>query len=183
MTPQQIVGLGVRLFAIWLGLTAISDFVHALPVVFNPPPGYGEHSTAAALLVTGAVAFLFSTTAALLWLFPMTVAHALVPKTYFDNKLHASTLEVARVGCCLLGLWLLLETGPHLVSFIVRSFLVAGSGPYIETLPLQTKLGLAVTVTQVALALLFVFRSGAIARMVTATSATSATRVEPQDEA
>jgi hypothetical protein len=101
-----------------------------------------------------------------LWFFPMTVAHALVPKTAYGNTIHLRTREAAQVGCGLLGLWLLAQTAPWLVSILVRAILFAGDEHYLGILSARTKLELAVSGAQVVLALLLVFRSGAAARII-----------------
>ena len=66
--------------------------------------------------------------AALLWLFPMWIAHRLIPRTRFENKLmNIQPREVARVGCCLIGLWLLSNYLGTLIWFLFKGALTPGT--------------------------------------------------------
>src|SRR5690242_12145211 len=85
MTPQQIVGAAVRLFAIWLVMVAIQ----AAGTSAQP----GTQSTIAPYVFSA----LFLVVAIFLWLFPLVVAHRLVPRTKFDNELHVPRLR--SLGC------------------------------------------------------------------------------------
>ncbi len=97
MTPQQIVGLAVRLFAIWLVLTAVGavDFGRVL----DSQPGAEPTATPYVF------AALYAIVAVLLWFFPMLVAHKLVPRTSFTDNLRLSTREAAVVACIIFGLF------------------------------------------------------------------------------
>ncbi len=90
MTPQQVVGLGVRLFAIWLALVG-------LPYVIYVPFALARQHVDAGTMWSYLTGTTFFIVAILLWIFPMVVAHRLLPKTTFDNALTASTSEVAKV--------------------------------------------------------------------------------------
>ena len=92
MTPQQVVGLGVRLFAVWLALAG-------LPYVIYIPFALARQNVDAGTIWSYSIGATFFMGAILLWIFPMVVAHRLIPKTTFDNVLTASTSEVAKVGC------------------------------------------------------------------------------------
>jgi len=98
MTPQQIVGLSVRLFSIWLFIYAfqINGYINAL----NQQPGAEPISIQ--YLIVGFVAVV----AILLWFFPMLVAHKLIPKTQYQNTLNVPTQEAVHVACVILALWL-----------------------------------------------------------------------------
>lgn len=68
MTPQQIVGLGIRLLAIWLAITSFQYLV-VIPEALESANLSGKSVQAyfiAGLYVGGAL---------LLWLFPMWIAH------------------------------------------------------------------------------------------------------------
>lgn len=169
MTPQQIVGLGVRLFAIWLGLVG-------LQYVWTIPAALARQPIESGLSLPYFIGLAYFVVAALLWLFPLVVAHRLIPKTRFDNVLQATPLDAARVGCCLLGLWLLLTSGPALVSYLFRVFLISGSGPFFSALNVDQKLDLAFYFIQVVIAAILVFRANAIASRIMRPSATAANR-------
>src|SRR6266852_5010506 len=149
MTPQQIVGLGVRLFAIWLVLVG-------LPYVWAIPAALARQHIDGGMSLSQFIGLGYFVAAALLWFFPMVVAHRLIPRTSFDNVLRVAPLEAASVGCSLLGLWLLLTSGPALVSYLFRAFLVSGSGPLFSSLNVDQKLDLAFYVVQVIISFILV---------------------------
>ena len=156
MTPQQTVGLGVRLFAVWLATTG-------LPYVLSIPLALGEMRVERGTALAYAIGAGYVLAALLLWFFPMTVAHRLVPRTRFEDKLASSAPELARVGLCLLGLWLLMKYAPALVSFFFRAFLVAGEASLFGSLDAGQKLDLALLVAETLVALLLVFRAERLA--------------------
>jgi hypothetical protein len=159
MTPQQVVGLGVRLFAIWLALIGLPYVVY---IPFTLARQHLDFGTTTSYLI-GAGFFIV---AILLWIFPMVVAHLLIPRTTFDNVLTVSTSEAAKVGCCLLGLWLLIKSGPALVSFLFRGFLVAGEGALFSSLNVDQKLDLAILVVETAIAIFLVTRADTVATLL-----------------
>jgi hypothetical protein len=118
MTAQQIVGLAVRLFAIWLLLSAVQaiDFGVSLNRTAGAEPTWAPFAFASAFVVF----------AILLWLFPMTVAHRLIPRTKFENVLHIPGQEVVVVACIVFALWIFcVRVLPGLGYFIsLVSFLI-----------------------------------------------------------
>ncbi len=98
MTPQQIVGLCVRLFAVWLVVSGLQmiGYGFALEAQPNQEPTLVPFGIAAVLFIV----------ALALWFFPMVVAHKLIPRTHFENVLRVSAPESAVVACVVLGLWL-----------------------------------------------------------------------------
>src|SRR5258706_11174249 len=123
MTPQQVVGLGVRLFAVWLGLFGLST-VRAV-VAARSTNGFDSSVS----IVAFALVIFYWLAALLMWFFPMAIAHRLVPKTRFENALGAKPLELARVGASLLGLWLVCSAVPGLASVTLRAVALLGYGP------------------------------------------------------
>ena len=169
MTPQQIVGLGVRLFAIWLVLVG-------LPYAWAIPASLARQHIDGGISLSQFIGLGYFVAAALLWFFPMVVAHRLIPRTSFDNVLRIASPEAARVGCCLLGLWLLLSSGPALVSYLFRAFLVSGSGSIFSSLNVDQKLDLAFYVVQVVISLFLIVRASAIASRIMRSSPAEASR-------
>jgi hypothetical protein len=126
MTPQQIVGLGVRLFAIWLVVIAIQML------------GYGvaldAQQSQEKTVVPYAITVVFLVAAVGLWLFPMAVAHKLIPRTHFDNTLRVPPPESAVVACIVLGLWLFAAHAlPSLAQYLsIAVFLFRNHQPLSE---------------------------------------------------
>jgi hypothetical protein len=158
MTPQQIIGVGIRLFAIWLGLQTLQWFA-AMPSALSRA---GFDSSGPAYMI--AIGYLAAALA--LWHFPMVLAHKIVPRTRYSEHLSPQLLDLARVGCALLGLWLLIRTLPAMVGFLFRAYLASGSGSIFGTLALEAKLDLAYQAVEFAIALFLVLRSESAARFI-----------------
>jgi hypothetical protein len=159
VTPQQILGLAIRLFAIWLALASVTYLgsIQAALVSNNVNGG-----AAAAY----AVATTYGMAALVLWFFPMWIAQALLPRTRHTNTLTGEGHELARVGCALMGLWLFAKTLPTFVWFVFRSAVFVGTMSSFSTLAAEDKIQLAVAVVELAFAVLLVARSGRFADLV-----------------
>lgn len=155
MTPQQLVGIGVRLFALWLGLLSIGYFFSAVLAASRADAGSVVGIMGAGCLLIGLV----------LWFMPMLVAHKLLPRTQHDNRLSFRAHELARAGCSLLGLWLLAKALPSLVWFLLRALLVAESGSAFSALTQDAKLDVGVALFEAVFAIVLVLKSAAFARL------------------
>lgn len=111
MTPQQMVGLAVRLFAIWLFFFAIESFL-GLKLMQEQNPGDNP-------VLTYLVPILQFATAAALWLFPMFVAHTLLPRTHDNNVLSLPARQLVAACSAILGLYLLTMCLPPLLTYAV----------------------------------------------------------------
>jgi hypothetical protein len=171
MSPQQIVGMSVRLFAIWLALTGL-PYVWAIPAALERQHVDGR-------LVPEFIGLVLLLVALLLWLFPMVVAHKLVPRTTFNNVLRAPALDAARVGCFVVGLWYFLKSAPALVSFLFRAFLVSGSGSLFGSMDLEQKLDFWFYVIEIAISLFLIARNELIASWVMGSRSASSSREAP----
>ncbi|MGH9645096.1 MAG: hypothetical protein ACRD3Q_22050 [Terriglobales bacterium] len=115
MTPQQIVALTLRLFAIWVGLQALSW----VPSLFDI--GASSHQSSFVyvtfLLAANAVAVL------VLWFFPRTIAGKLLSSQDTPSQLTSTTEIWLAMGCTLIGLWKLTTTVPKLAVdlFLLKS--------------------------------------------------------------
>ena len=98
MSSQQIVGLAARLLAIWLAFSALQMIGNGM--AFNNQQGL---EPTAAFFVWAGIMFLL---AALLWLFPMVVAHKFIPRTKFEDTLRIPASQATTIACVILGLWL-----------------------------------------------------------------------------
>jgi len=100
MTPQQIVGLAVRLFSIWLFIFAFQ--IHGYISAISSQPG--AEQIPVQYPIVGFVIVL----SLLLWFFPMFVAHKIIPKTRHENILSIPAQEAVHVACVIFALWLFL---------------------------------------------------------------------------
>lgn len=162
MTAQQFVGLAIRLFAVWLVLTSIAYFTSIPAALASVPTG---SETTASVAMTIGVSYVAA--ALLLWFFPMFVAHKLLPRTQHNDHLAFPARELARVGCCLLGLWLFAKAVPSMVWLLLRSMImVEGSSSSFAALSSDSKLELAVAAFECVFAMLIVFRAGSFAKLI-----------------
>lgn len=159
MTPQQLVGIGARLFAVWLALASLSYFA-AIPAALEGMPGVRS------VAVIGVMAVAYSVGAVFLWFFPMAAAHKLLPHTKFENRLSLNTHELARVGASLMGLWLLATALPSLALVAFRSALFMEEGSSFSSMAPDAKLDVAAAVFQVVLAVFLIARLNAFATLV-----------------
>jgi hypothetical protein len=156
MTPQQIVGLAARLFAIWLVITAIQAFGMATAM--------GEQPGATSTAVPYGFAALFLAAAIFLWLFPMAVAHKLVPRTRFENTLRLPAHEVLVVACVVLGLWVIVARAVPAVAYYVSvaAFWLKNGQP-IGTLQQSQHIGFLIGLIHLAIGLFLVLRARQVA--------------------
>ena len=124
MTPQQLVGLAARLFAVWLAITSFQ----AIGIGQAIKSQGGAQDTAwvpylfAALYLVGAL---------LLWFFPMFIAHKLVPRTKLENTLRLPSEQVVVVACVALGLLVIVHRAlPSISAYLsLAAFWVANGQP------------------------------------------------------
>jgi hypothetical protein len=114
MTNAQIVGLGVRLFAVWL-IVYVSRLGPGL-WTFNQ-----RQDDTIGIIVVAIVLSLMFLIAVLLWVFPLTVASKLIPRSSLAQSTSLPIEELQRCGFLLLGLWVLSSAIP---SFIRYGFLL-----------------------------------------------------------
>jgi hypothetical protein len=159
MTPQQVVGVAMRLVSLWLALKVIG-YLSALPAALESANVAG--GPAASYFVAGA----YSVTAIVLWLFPMSIAHALVPRTAHDNMLHLQGVQLARVGCALIGLVVFVKALPLLVWLLLKAFLFAGTGSLASAMTADTKLEVALAVLDLVIGAALVLRASWFASLI-----------------
>ena len=113
MRAVQIVGVGIRLFAIFIAI-----FVFRFAVAFFPQAGELSTGWLVATVAFTIVVPLFI--AVYLWYFPLTVAGKLLPTLRAEESLPLlTTSEFQAVGFSLIGLWLLATTLPQIVYWSV----------------------------------------------------------------
>lgn len=159
MTPQQMVGIGVRLFAVWLLLSSVR-YLSSVPVALARTGEFAER-VYQSYIIGGA----FLVAAVLLWLFPMFVAHKLVPRTHHDDRLSLSAFQAARVGCALIGLWLFAQSSYAIVWLFMSSLMITVSGSVIDAMPSESRIELAVSVVELAFSIALIARSRYFAQL------------------
>ena len=163
MTPQQLVGLGLRLLAIWLAINSFRYFV-LIPTGLESLR-VGESAAQSYFIASG-----YGVGAILLWLFPMWTAHQLLPRTKYENTINLQPWEIARVGCALIGLWLFSQGILDAVWFLFRILLVRGSNSAIDSFGQDAKVDFVVLIANCILGAALIFRAGLFAGLATGTS-------------
>lgn len=176
MTPQQLVGLGVRLFAVWLAIASVAYWV-TIPAALAAN-NLDNKSNA----ISYAIGAVYVIAALLFWLFPMAIAHKLLPRTHYENRLSAEPHELAKVGSALLGLWLITKAAPTLVWLIFRSFLFMDSSAAFSSIAPDAKLDMSVALFELLLAVVLIVKAGAFAQMVIPVAEASAPEAEELPE-
>jgi hypothetical protein len=119
MQKEQIVGLAVRLFAIFLVVYTIRYGSSLLPMT-HPP------NNVSFLLITGFTVPLLLA-AFLLWTFPLTIAKTILPEVKTSSgtvPLEASGIQV--VAFSILGLWVLSTAVPDVFYWSTFIYLAKG---------------------------------------------------------
>jgi multisubunit Na+/H+ antiporter MnhB subunit len=106
VTPHQIVAVALRLFAVWLGLQALTTVPSFFTLNGFHSPNYGWVTFM--LAITAVVIFA-------LWVFPLTIAGKLIPRPERQAQPSATPDVWLAIGCTLLGLWTLTTAIPRLV--------------------------------------------------------------------
>lgn len=161
MTPQQWIGIGVRLFAIWLVVEAAGRlFTAGAALVSNRLASYPDvlftHYTSLAIGTLELLA------AAVLWLFPLAVAGSLLPRTRHHDALQVPARTAAAVGCALIGLWVLADLLPQGAYWIVYALLYLQQPLSFRHDP-TTMLQVASSLVQLGVALVLILRAPRVA--------------------
>jgi hypothetical protein len=91
----------------------------------------GFDSSFVAYIMAGA----FVVAGVLLWMFPMWVAHKLIPRTRFEEKLSLPAREALAVACVILGLWVIVGRAiPSLSWYLALAIYWVGNGQPLSTL-------------------------------------------------
>lgn len=159
MTPQQIVGLSVRLFSIWLVIFAF-QFNGYLSTLSKQP---GAEPIALQYWLVGFVVVI----AILLWNFPMTVAHKLIPKTHYQNTLHIPAQEVVHVACIIFALWLfLVKLLPALAYYLPLLVYISREKHSIQNYDEFNFMRMAPIVIQFIVAMILTFNARSISKFL-----------------
>lgn len=152
MTPQQIVSLFVRLFAVWL-------LVEAIQIVGIEFALSNQSLHANELFILSGILLLI---AALLWVFPLTVARTILPRVEDQSATSISAKETATVACIVLGLWTIVARALPSITRLFWHALVAlhdGSGSWVRTMDQERLLEGSVALVTLIAALFLVFRA------------------------
>jgi hypothetical protein len=149
MTNAQAVGVGVRLFSIWL----VVYVIRGGPALWLM--NWREGDTAGMSMVLAAMATLLLI-ALFLWLFPLTVASRLIPRSALEQRTSAPVEDLQRCGFLLLGLWVLALSVPGFFRYLFLYYLTARLGTTIQLAP-EAHAGFAAVVVELMIGLWLLF--------------------------
>ncbi len=159
MTPQQAVGLAGRLFAIWLALGSFQSWmmVRAAQAEGLPDAHWLQYSVPAVYWVA----------AVFLWFFPLSIAHRLVPRTRFEDRMALPARQLVVVACVVFGLAVvLLRALPAVADYVAAAAFWLGTGQPLASMDADRKAGLLQGAIQLAAGLACMFKADAIAARI-----------------
>jgi len=123
MTKEQVFGLAVKLFAIYLLVSGLRSITGVIQIA--------DHASGFAGIwwVAGSYLFVFVCIALLLWFFPVTVARKLLPKD--DRKPEEKDIslkDIDIIAYSILGVWLLATTIPDVIYWILVMYTLEHKG-------------------------------------------------------
>lgn len=159
MTVQQVIGLALRLVALLFGITALFNLVLVL--------GASSSGDSSVLQVVSELMYLVM--AVLLWMFPMSLAHRLLPKTSHTDKIITNSNQLAVAGVALLGLWLLVGALPNLFGQVVVALKYSNDGSIFDALTHEGMDNRFIMILfELAMTCVLLFKAHRIARFLTA---------------
>jgi uncharacterized membrane protein len=159
MTPQQIVGLAVRLFAIWVWITAFQSFGIARALA--------EQDRAGTFPLAYVLVGIYGVAGILLWMFPIWIAHRLIPRTSFEDRLRLPARDAVMAACVILGLWVIVVRAiPSLSWYLALAVFWIGNGASLGTMESSRHLELVTGVANLIVGFLLVAKYEAIGRLI-----------------
>jgi hypothetical protein len=123
MTPQQLIGVVIKLYSIWM----IVLMTQALGLQMAASDMAGES------LLSGYAAMLgFLLLAIFLWKFPMAVAHIFLARSSDDKKLEEMPRELAAAGCVIIGIIAIIRSFPLLTTSAIAAEMYIKDNPELE---------------------------------------------------
>ena len=159
MSPQQVVALILRLFAIWLSLWAIRY------ITFVPDSLIKNHMDSG-VDVSYYIGFGTMVIALFIWFFPMTIANKIISKSSSNHTFNTNPNEVALVGISILGLWKIIDSAPVLASSLFQAYLNSGSRPLFSSLDVAGKADIAFMFIELFIAVILVSQAKKIASFI-----------------
>lgn len=123
MSREDIIAVALRLFALFLVVTAIR---HAAGLA-----SLGRHEELTAIIVSAAAAIMVLTLAfaAMLWYFPLAIARKLLPSLRdVGAPLSPAGLQVQEIAIIVLGLWVLSSALPDASYWVSMVIFTSGVG-------------------------------------------------------
>jgi hypothetical protein len=120
MSPHQIIALAARLFAVWLAINLPGQVYE---VLFTEP---SARLFVVCILIIEVVAMLA------LWFFPHAIARTLLTVSTTEAPAPSSAETWLRMGCALIGLWVLATSFPKLIVDAFGMYFVKDDDPSLQ---------------------------------------------------
>lgn len=155
MKSQQILGVCLRLFAIWLVIKSI-QYLTILP--YN---SYQENGTEQ-IFVSFIIGLAHLIGAFVIWLFPMSISSIITPYIENEKNNEIQLNQIAMLGISLIGLWIIADVIPALISYFYQMYLNSGDVPMFSILNEREKADILFMVLELVIGLTLFFYSKAI---------------------
>jgi len=160
VTPQQIVGLAARLFAVFLAVRSLQAIAMASAL-------QGAGASTPTSWVPYAASAIYLVAALVLWYFPLSVGHTLVPRTRFENKLSLPLNQFVVVASVILGMFVIVvEALPPVTSYLSVAAFWVGGGQKLSTLDASRHIDGLVGFAQLAAGIFLVSRPTKVSQWV-----------------
>ncbi|MCD9088630.1 hypothetical protein [Stenotrophomonas sp. SY1] len=160
MSREDVVAVGVRLFALFLLLLVARSFPSAIAL-------FQQGGDQAALITIVLVMAASLAVCALLWFFPLSIARKLLPAMKEPRSESAMSGPVAfSVGLSLLGLWLLTRAIPEAFYWVTLVLLNRRNDAAYVAFDHDQLARIVLTVAELALAVWFIFGANGIRRLI-----------------
>src|SRR5690242_4431258 len=109
MSPHQIIAVAARLLAVWMAVQLPRQLWSLFSVA-----GFSGAEGMATKVMWVVVVLVNVVVAILLWFFPHTIARRLLITSATEPPRPSSSDTWLRMGCALIGLWIVASSFPHL---------------------------------------------------------------------
>ena len=161
MTVQQVIGLFVRLVALYFASMVLGTLSGAFGIA-----DMGLNS--ATMIIT---ALIYAALAYFLWAFPMMIAHRILPRTNGTEKIITNNNQLAVAGVALIGLFLFVQVFPSFIGQFNYAFIMqkeAGGSVFdMMVLDEERKIKLLSMVFELILAIILMLNARKVARFLT----------------
>lgn len=161
MHKEQVVGIAVRLFAIFLGLYTLWQVSSLLPLISSQPSN--NFSLTFILLMAAPLII----AAILLWRFPLVVAARIIPDV--RTKKPVTPLDAGSIGAVafsVMGLWVLATAVPDIVYWITFIYRTKSADIGNPTLSPANIAGLVSTIVELVIGFWLLFGSRGILGLI-----------------
>jgi hypothetical protein len=172
MTARQFVAIGLRLFAIWLCISALQIF----GVTSALQAATASYGTSAPEWMGFVIVGVLVAVGLVVWVISGPMATGLLSGLVKTQEVKLSVSDLVVVGCVLMGLWWLKESIVPFIVFWLQAFALSSGGaqPVYASLSPSAKFNMVTHLLQIVIAIFFIARPYIIANWVLRTEPSTA---------